>query len=91
MNYLFAFILSMFTFSIVMLVWHYQIAQRVEEALEARNIDYEFEVSRDFWGWYFFGSYILVGPFIYFHKLCKAMNLLCEDYNENPTAAVDRD
>lgn len=83
MNYIFAYVLSILTFSIVIIVWHYQIAKRVEEALEKRDIDYEFGTS-DFWGWYFFGSFILIGSFVYFHKLCKAMNLLCEDYNENP-------
>ena len=82
MNFLFAYVLSLFTFSIVLDVWHYQIAARIEEALEARNIEYEFGTA-DFWGWLFFGSLILVGPFIYYHKLCKAMNLLCESYNQS--------
>ncbi len=79
-NFLFAYILSLFTFSIVLDIWHYQIASRVEDALFERKIDYEFGTG-DFWGWFIFGSLILVGPFVYFHKLCKAMNLLCEDYN----------
>ena len=83
MNYIVAYILSLFTFAIVMVVWHYQIASRVEEALSRRGIDYEFTTG-DFWKWYFFGSFIFVGPFIYLHKLCKAMNLLCESYNEKP-------
>ena len=83
MNYIFAYVFSVFTFSIVLVIWHYQIAERVEEALTRRDIIYDFSTN-DFWGWYFFGSLIVVGPFIYFHKLCKAMNLLCEHYNENP-------
>ena len=33
-----------------------------------------------------FGSFILVGEFVYFHKLCTAMNLLCEDYNAKANA-----
>lgn len=82
-SYAFVFVLSLFTASIVMLFWHYHIAERVNEALEKRNISYNFGTST-FWGWYFFGSFILVGPFIYFHKLFKAMNLLCADYNEKP-------
>lgn len=82
MNYLFAYVLSLFTFAIVLLVWHYQMAQRVEEALSSRNIDYEFGTT-DFWLWYVLGSLFLVGPFVYFHKLCRAMNLLCEDYNKD--------
>ena len=84
-NYLWALLLSMFTFSLVMDVWHYQIAARVEEALEARKIDYEFGTG-DFWKWFVFGSFIFVGPFVYSYKLCKAMNLLCEDYNEKSCA-----
>ena len=84
MNFLFAYILSLLTFSIVMIIWHYQIAKRIEEALEARQIEYDFKTSA-FWLWYVLGSFFIVGPFIYFHKLCQAMNLLCASYNENPT------
>lgn len=83
MNFFVAYILSLFTFSIVITIWHYHIAKRVEEALAFRKIDYDFSTG-DFWKWYFFGSFIIVGPFIYFHKLCSAMNLLCRSYNENP-------
>ena len=86
MSFLVAYIISIFTFTIVLMYWHYQIAGRIQEALAKRNIAYTFGTS-DFWRWYFFGAYILVGPFVYFHKLCKAMNLLCADYNENPTMA----
>ena len=81
MNYIFAHILAVITFSIVLTVWHYQLAAKVEETLKDREIDYEFGTN-NFWLWYFFGSFILIGPFIYFHKLCKAVNLLCEDYNK---------
>ena len=84
MNFLLAYGISLVTFNIMLDVWHYQIAARISEALEARNIDYEFGTG-DFWGWFIFGSLILVGPFIYFHKLCKAMNLLCEHYNADPS------
>ena len=84
MNYLFVYILAIFTFSIVIYIWHYQIAQRVEEALSQRKINYEFETGT-FWTYLFFGSFILIGPFVYYHKLCRAMNLLCEDYNKSLT------
>lgn len=83
MNFIWAYFLSLFTFSIVIDIWHYQTASRVEEALQMRNIDYDFSTG-DFWKWFVLGSFILVGPLVYFHKLCKAMNLLCEDYNKNP-------
>ena len=34
-----------------------------------------------FWGWDILGSLIVVGPFIYLHKLCKALNLAAADFN----------
>ena len=83
MNFVFVYILSLFTFSFVLYIWLYHISDRVSEALERRHIDYEFGTGT-FWRWYVLGSFIFVGPFVYFHRLCKAMNLLCEDYNERP-------
>ena len=83
MNFVWAYILSLFTFAIVLDIWHYQTASRVEEALEYRGINYGFGTGT-FWGWLILGSLILVGPFVYLHKLCRAMNLLCEHYNEHP-------
>ena len=83
MNYLFAFILAYFTASIVLYAWMYQLASRVEDALSFRQVDYEFSTS-DFWLWLVLGSLFLVGPWVYYHKLCSAMNLLCEIYNEKP-------
>ncbi len=82
MNYVVAFVLSMFTFSIVLTIWHYQIADRIDETLTERDVPYEFDTGT-FWIWYFLGSLLFfVGPFVYMYKLCKAMNLLCENYNE---------
>ena len=88
MNYLWAYLLSLVTASIVLVVWYYDLTKRMSDALEYRKIDYEFG-TQDFWLWYFLGSFILIGPFVYFHKLCRAMNLLCEHYNENPVIAED--
>lgn len=79
-NYLFAHILALLTGNVFLLFWHHHITERVEEALAQREINYSFQTS-DVWIWYFLGSFFLIGPCIYFHKLCKAMNLLCEDYN----------
>ena len=44
------------------------------------GIGYSFGAGT-FWGWEILGALIAVGPFIYLHKLFKAMNLLSEDYN----------
>ena len=46
-----------------------------------RNIAYNFSAS-DFWLWNVIGSIIVVGPFIYYHKLFKSCNLICKDYNQ---------
>ena len=85
MPYGVAYLVAYFTFAIVMVFWQHELAKRIEDALTARGITTDFSTN-DFWGWYFFGSLTVVGPYIYFHKLCKAMNLLCEDYNKNLTA-----
>lgn len=84
MSFLFAFIVSFFTLTIAIHAWHYQIASRIEEAIDKRDIDYSFGTN-DFWGWYIAGSLIGIGPFVYWYKLCRAMNLLSADYNERPT------
>jgi hypothetical protein len=60
------------------------LTERVEEALSQRGVDYDFSTN-DFWNLYFFGGLFIFGHFLaffYYHKLCKAMNLLCADYNE---------
>ena len=81
LNYVWAFFLSILTAAIALDIWHYQTAERIEDALTKRKINYDFGTS-DFWNNFIFGSLIIVGPFIYMYKLCKAMNLLCEDYNK---------
>ena len=88
LNFLFAFVLSLFTGNIVMTVWMYIFTERVEEALSQREIAYDFSTN-DFWNLYFFGGLFIFGNFLayfYYHKLCKAMNLLCADYNEKAGA-----
>ncbi len=81
MNYIFALVLAFFTFSIVMLVWFYQLSERITDELDRRQIQCEFSTS-DFWTWQIFGSFILIGPRVFHYKLIKAMNLLCKAYNE---------
>ena len=80
-NFLAAYILSLFTFSIFLFIWHYHVADRIDDALGERKIPYNFGTDT-FWTLYFFGSFILIGPLVYVYKLCHAMNLLCEKYNE---------
>ena len=76
------FIISPLTLGIATVVWMHKISNRIGNELERRGLNYSFGAS-DFWIWDILGSIILVGPFIYLHKLSKAMNTLCEDYNVN--------
>lgn len=74
------FIFSWLTLGIVPLVWGSKISSRIGREVNRRGIDYGFG-AKTFWLWNILGSLIVVGPFIYMHKLCKAMNYVCKDYN----------
>ena len=81
MNYcLMFFIVGPITLGIYSIVWMHSISARIGNELQRRGIDYSFGAS-DFWLWCVLGSLIIVGPFIYYHKFLKAMNLLSENYN----------
>lgn len=75
-------ILSWLTLGIAPLVWYHRLCDRICAELARRGIHYTFN-SKTFWLWGILGSLILVGPFIFTHRLFKAMNLLCENYNVN--------
>ena len=79
---LLAFIFTGLTFGIAPFVWYHRISNRIGNELNRRGIAYSFGAG-SFWGWFILGSFIFVGPFIYMHKLFKAMNLLSADYNIN--------
>ena len=79
---LLVFIFSWLTFGIAPIVWIHRLSNRIGNELSRRGIDYKFGAGT-FWGWGVLGSFIVVGPFIYYHKLFKSMNLLCENYNIN--------
>jgi hypothetical protein len=74
------FIFSWLTLGIVPLVWSHKISGRIGRELVRRNIRYGFG-ARTFWLWNVLGSLIIVGPYIYTHKLMSAMNRLARDYN----------
>ena len=76
------FVFSWLTFGIAPIVWIHRLSNRIGNELSRRGIDYKFGAGT-FWGWGVLGSFIVVGPFIYYHKLFKSMNLLCENYNIN--------
>ena len=79
---LLAFIVAPITLGIGGIVWCHRISNRIGNELARRGIAYSFSAG-SFWGWNVLGSLIVVGPFIYIHKMLKAMNLLCADFNVN--------
>lgn len=79
---LLTFIVAPITFGIGGLVWSNNISARIGNELTRRAIGYSFGAGT-FWLWGILGSLIGIGPLVYCHKLCKAMNLLSADYNTN--------
>lgn len=80
MHYLWIFfIFSWLTLGIAPIVWRHRISSRIGQELRARNIYYSFGAS-DYWLWNILGSLIIVGPFVYTHKILKAMNFLNANY-----------
>ena len=73
-------VLSPLTLGILPLVWMHNLCCRIGDELNYRRINYNFG-PKDFWLWGMLGSLILVGPFIFTHKLMKSMNLLNDDFN----------
>ncbi len=82
MNFcLLTFIVAPITFGIGSIVWIHRFSARIGKELTRRGISYSFGAG-SFWGWGVLGSLLFgIGPFIYIHKVCKAMNLLAADYN----------
>ena len=74
------FIIGPLTLGIGFLVWFHNISSRMGNELIIRGIMYQFGAA-DYWLWGILGSFILIGPFVYIHKLAKASVLLAIDYN----------
>ena len=74
------FLVAPITCGIAAFVWCHRLCARMGDELRRRGIAYDFGAGT-FWGWNILGSLIVVGPFIFLHKLCKVMNFLCADYN----------
>ena len=75
------FLIAPITLGIASIVWYHRISARIGDELKRRGIDYSFS-AKTYWLWGVLGSLIIVGPFIYTHKLLQSMNLLCENYNQ---------
>ena len=73
--------LAPLTLSVYPFVWFHNLCGRMGDELQRRGIDYKFGPSA-FWLWNVLGAFILVGPFVFLHKLMKSMNLLNKSFNE---------
>ena len=80
--YLLFFIVAPLTLGIGGVVWFHKISKRIGDELKRRNINYSFGAG-SFWGWNILGLLIVIGPFVYLHKIIKAINLINADYNIN--------
>ena len=74
------FLLQEITCGIMTLVWFHQVSQRIGDEARARGFQTDLGAST-FWLWDVLGSLIIVGPFIYVHKVCEAMNAIATSYN----------
>lgn len=74
------FIIAPITLGIGAIVWIHKLCARMGNELTRRGIGYKMGAST-FWLWGVLGSLILIGPFVFTHKLLKSMNLLNADYN----------
>ena len=70
------------TMGILPLIWYHKLSNRIGDELNRRGIYYKFNATT-YWLWAFLGSFIVVGPFVYLHKLLCAMNKINADFNAN--------
>ena len=78
--YFAAMYLTVLTYFVFYFVWMHNMSDRIGTELRRRGYDYKFGAST-FWLWGVLGGLILVGPFVYTHKLMKAMNMINTSYN----------
>ena len=76
------FVVAPLTLGIASIVWYHKISNRIGNELNRRGINYHFSATT-FWLWHVLGALIVVGPFVYLHKMFKAVNLMNENYNVN--------
>lgn len=60
--------------------WYHTLCARMGDELKRRGINYSFGAG-SYWGWGVLGSFIIIGPFVFIHKMLTAQNLINADYN----------
>lgn len=82
MPYLGMVLLAPVTLGIYPFVWMHKFCRRIGDELSRRGTGCKFGPA-DFWLWNVLGSLIVVGPFVFTHKLMKSMNRINADFNVN--------
>ena len=81
LNFILVLLLSAVTFGIYFYVWNHMFSDRADDESRRRGL-FPAVKATDFWLWGVLGSLIIVGPFVYLHKLFTAMNALSVNYNQ---------
>lgn len=82
MNYwLLIFLVGPFTLGIGYIVWMHKLCERIGKEADRRGLGCNFGAAT-FWLWNVLGTFILVGPFIFLHKLLSTVNAINQDYNQ---------
>ena len=68
------------TLGIYGLIWEHNFSNRIGAEVKRRGYNFNFGAA-DFWLWGVLGAFIIVGPYIYIHRLFKAMNMINASYN----------
>lgn len=79
-NYYISALLTGITLGIYGIWYFHTLSKRIGAEVKRRGYDYKFGAS-SFWLWNVLGCIIIVGPFVYLHKLTKCMNMINESYN----------
>ncbi len=82
MPYFAMIMLAPITLGILPLVWSHKFCDRIGGELIRRGCGDQFNATT-FWLWNVLGSLIVVGPFVFVHKLMKAMNAINSNFNIN--------
>ncbi|MDR2647144.1 MAG: DUF4234 domain-containing protein [Oscillospiraceae bacterium] len=69
------------TFGLGYLVWGHKLAARIGAEARRRGHSTTFGAG-SYWLWNTLGLIIIIGPFVYMHKLSACMNAIAQDYNE---------
>lgn len=70
------------TLGIYPLVWYHNFTARMGNEARRRGFDCNLSAAT-FWLWNVLGALILVGPFVYQHKMLKALNMINSHFNVN--------